>query len=54
MPDFAALVRSLCVALEAWPQGVPKPELYAQPNTHTMNSPLGLQHMVRPLLSLLQ
>lgn len=44
MPDFAALLRSLCVALEAWPQEVPKPKIFGELDVH--HSPLGLQYMV--------
>ena len=43
VPDFAALVRSVCVALEAWPQDV----LEREPNQLTT---LGLQHNVSPSL----
>ena len=46
MPDFAALLRSLCVALEAWPQEVPKPEIFGKAD----HSPLGLQYEVRTSL----
>ena len=41
VPDVAALVRSVCVAMEAWTQGL-------EPNQHTV---LGLQLNVRPSLS---
>ena len=50
MPDFAALLRSLCMALEAWPQEVPKPQIFGEPDDHR-HSPLGLQYKVHPLLS---
>ena len=47
MPDVAALVRSLCVAVEAWPPEVPKPHsLEVAPGD--LATPLGLQHLVRP------
>ena len=47
VPDFAALVRSLCVALEAWPQGVAKPVLFPDPGDVKLDAPLGLQYKVR-------
>ena len=46
MPDFAALVRSLCVAVEAWPPQVPKPKLFTDPGKANLHAPLGLQYMV--------
>ena len=47
VPDFAALVRSLCVALEAWPQEVAKPALFPDPGDVKLDAPLGLQYKVR-------
>ena len=49
VPDIAALVRSLCVAVEAWPPGAPLPrglETALEPGH--MYTPLGLQLTVRP------
>ena len=47
VPDFAALVRSLCAAVEAWPPEVPKPPgMETQPGD--LHVPLGLQYTVRP------
>ena len=45
VPDFAALVRNICVAMEAWTRGLPG----QGPNQHTT---LGLQLNVRPSLAL--
>ena len=54
VPDFAALVRSVCVALEAWPQGMAKPKLFMTPDKPNLHvPPLGLQYQVRPSLHLL-
>ena len=47
VPDFAALVRSTCVALEAWPQEVAKPVLFPDPGDVKLDAPLGLQYKVR-------
>ena len=48
VPDFAALVRSVCMALEAWPQDVPVPEPLRPKNPGmNLDSPLGLQYIVR-------
>ena len=50
VPDFAALVRSLCTALEAWPPEVAQPEgLETEPGD--LHVPLGLQYTVRASLS---
>ena len=49
VPDNAALVRSVCAALQAWPQGMAKPKLFMtpdKPNQHVQ--PVGLQYYVRP------
>ena len=48
MPDLAALVRSLCVAVEAWPPEVPKPPGFTHPEDSHV--PLGLQYTVRASL----
>ena len=50
MPDFAALARSLCVAVEAWPPQVPRPKLFTDPGKANLHAPLGLQYMVCPSL----
>ena len=50
VPDFAALARSICVALEAWPREVPKPALFMEGEVK-LHGPLGLQLTVRPSLS---
>ena len=54
VPDVAALARSLCLALEAWPKGVPQPRLPFTDNDPAeayLHGPLGLQYTVRaPLL----
>ena len=48
VPDLSALVRSLCVAVEAWPRGVPKPTLFPDLPEGNLHDPLGLQIVVRP------
>ena len=49
MPGLAALARGLCVAVEAWPPGVPEPQgLTTHPED--LHAPLGMQYMVRPPL----
>ena len=48
MPDLAVLVRSLCVAAEAWPPEVPKPAGFTRPRG--LHAPLGLQSTVRAWL----
>ena len=51
VPDFAALARSLCVALEAWPREVPKPALFTDSGKVKSHEPLGLQYNVRASVS---
>ena len=51
VPDFAALVRSLCAAVQAWPPEVPMPNIFADIVKSGCQMPLGLQYNVRPLLS---
>ena len=49
MPDTAALVRNLCMALEAWPQEVPTPVPFKTPaDVHQLS--LGLQTAVHSSL----
>ena len=50
VPDIAALARSACVAVEAWPPDVPKPVLYTDLENLPMQDPLGLQYTVRASL----
>ena len=52
VPDLAALVRTLCVALDAWPRDVPKPDIFGvvDPQTPNLHTPLGLQVLVRRAL----
>ena len=52
MPESAALVRSLCVAAEAWPRDVAKPKLFPDSPLGNLHEPLGLQYLVCPLPSL--
>ena len=51
VPDIAALARSACVAVEAWPPDVPKPKLFTETGKLAMHEPLGLQCTVRAPLS---
>ena len=51
VPDFAALVRSLCVAVDAWPPEVAKPKIFADVVKSGWQMPLGLQYNVRPSLA---
>lgn len=50
VPDFAALARSVCVALEAWPREVPKSALFTNAGEINLHGPPGLQFTVRPSL----
>ena len=50
MPAFAALVRSLCVLVEAWPR-TPGSLLFPRVGVGSQHSPQGLQCTVRPALS---
>ena len=52
MPESAALVRSLCVAVEAWPRNVAKPKLFPDSPLGNLHEPLGLLYLVCPLPSL--
>ena len=36
------------MAIEAWPQGVPKPKLFPDHPKGNLHAPLGLQYIVRP------
>ena len=47
VPDLAALVRRVCVAVEAWPPGAPTPQCL-ETGPDTVYTPLALQYMVRP------
>ena len=50
MPDCAALLRNLCLALEAWPQEMPMPVLFEPPaDVHQLA--LRLRYSVHPMLS---
>ena len=47
VPGFAALVRSLCTAVEAWPPELAKPQ-GTETEPGDAHVPLGLQYTVRP------
>ena len=51
MPESAALVRSLCMAMEGWPRDVAKPKIFLDHPVGNLHEPRGLQYMVCPLLS---